>query len=195
MPGEPSTLDAATPPAQTLREREISSWSLGMKIRRVVWMLGGAMLFRWSFHNWYAWRRMILRAFGARVGPRVRVRPTVHIEMPWNLDLGEGAIVGDHAILYSLGMITLCPFSMVSQYAHLCAGTHDHTKRSLPLLRPPITIGRDAWVAADAFVGPGVTVGERSVVGARASVFKDVPPDVIVGGNPAKVLKARELRD
>lgn len=194
MPGELPTLDtSARPGAPTVRARETSPWSTGMKVRRVVWMLGGATLFRCSFHNWYAWRRLVLRVFGAKVGPRVRVRPTVHVEMPWNLDLGEGAIVGDHAILYSLGTITLGPFSMVSQYAHLCAGTHDHTKRSLPLLCPPITIGRDAWVAADAFVGPGVTVGDRSVVGARASVFKDVPPDVIVGGNPAKVIKPREL--
>jgi putative colanic acid biosynthesis acetyltransferase WcaF len=195
MATEPSTLNAATAPTEPVRARETSPWSFRMKVRRVAWMLGGATLFRCSFHNWYGYRRMILRAFGARVGPRVRVRPTVHIEMPWNLDLGEAAIVGDHAILYSLGTITLRPFSMVSQYAHLCAGTHDHTKRSLPLLCPPITIGRDAWVAADAFIGPGVTVGDSSVVGARASVFKDVPPDVIVGGNPAKVLKTRVMDD
>src|SRR5690349_20854760 len=122
MSDPPSTLDA--PPSQkaSLRARETSPWSPGMKVRRVIWMLGGTVLFRCSFHNWYAWRRLILRIFGARVGPRVRVRPTVHIEMPWNLDLGEGAIVGDHAILYSLGKITLGPFTMVSQYAHLCAG-------------------------------------------------------------------------
>ena len=181
--------------AAALRDRETSPWSFGMKVRRVLWMLGGAVLFRWSFHNWYAWRRLVLRCFGAAVGPGVRVRPTAHIEMPWNLELGERAIVGDHAILYSLGKITVGPLSVISQYAHLCAGTHDHTRRSFPLICSPVSIGREAWVAADAFVGPGVTVGDRSIVGARASVFGDVPPDVIVGGNPAKVLKPRTLAD
>jgi putative colanic acid biosynthesis acetyltransferase WcaF len=193
----PTTTSAAptAPAAPGLRAREQSPWSLGMKLRRVAWMLARGPLFRCSFHNWYAWRRVVLRAFGATVGPRARVRPTTRIEMPWNLELGEAAIVGDYAILYSLGRITIGPFSVVSQYAHLCAGTHDHTKRSFPLICLPITIGRDAWVAADAFVAPGVTVGDRSVVGARACVFKDVPPDVIVAGNPAAVIKPRVLTD
>jgi acetyltransferase-like isoleucine patch superfamily enzyme len=189
-------LESAPPPADaSLRAREQSSWSFWMKVRRVMWMWARATVFRCSFHNWYAWRRLVLRCFGARVGPRVRVRATAMIEMPWNVELGEGAIVGDYAILYSLGQITVGPFSVISQYAHLCAGTHDHTRRSFPLLKPPVTVGREAWIAADAFVAPGVTVGDRSVVGARSSVFADVPPDVIVAGNPARVIKPRALVD
>ena len=194
MATESSTISsAASTSAAALRARETSPWSLGMKVRRVLWMVVGGVLFRCSFHNWYAWRRFVLRCFGATVGPGVRVRPSVRVEMPWNVELGERAIVGDYAILYSLGKITVGPLSVISQYAHLCAGTHDHTKRSFPLLCPPVTVGREAWVAADAFVGPGVTVGDRSIVGARSSVFSDVPPDVIVGGNPAKVLKPRVI--
>ena len=187
----PTVTSEATPPGP--RAREQSPWSLGMKVRRGLWMLARGPLFRCSFHNWYAWRRLVLRAFGAKLGRRVRVRPTARIEMPWNLDLGEAVIIGDYAILYSLGRITVGPFSVISQYAHLCAGTHDHTRRSFPVVCAPITIGRDAWVAAEAFVGPGVTVGDRSIVGARSGVFSDVPPDVIAAGNPAKVLKPRVL--
>jgi putative colanic acid biosynthesis acetyltransferase WcaF len=189
------TPDTTTTAAASLRAREQSPWSFGMKVRRVLWMFAQGSLFRCSFHNWYGWRRFVLRAFGATIGPRVRVRPTVRIEMPWNLDLGEAVIVGDYAILYSLAKITVGPFSVISQYSHLCAGTHDHTKRSFPLVCEPITIGREAWIAADVFVGPGVTVGDRSVVGARSSVFADVPPDVIAAGTPAKVLKPRLLTD
>jgi putative colanic acid biosynthesis acetyltransferase WcaF len=181
--------------ASDIRERERSAWSFGTKVRRVLWMLLGGILFRWSFHNWYAWRRLVLRMFGATVGPRVRVRPSARIEMPWNVEFGEAAIVGDHAILYALGHITLGPFCVISQYAHLCAGTHDHTRRSFPLVTMPIAIGREVWVAADAFVGPGVTVGDRSIVGARASVFSDVPPDMIVSGNPARVISQRMIVD
>ena len=138
---------------------------------------------------------MVLRAFGAQVGPAVRIRRTVRIEMPWNLRIGEESSVGDHAILYSLGTITIGKLVSISQYAHLCAGTHDYTTRAMTLLRPPIVIEDEVWIAADAFVGPGVTVGARSVVAARAVVVKDVPPDQVVGGNPATFLKRRELGD
>ena len=181
--------------ASALRAREESPWSFGMKVRRVLWMFAQLLLFRASFHNWYAWRRFVLRSFGATIGPRVRVRPTAQIELPWNLDLGEGVIIGDHAILYALGKIKVGPFTVISQYSHLCAGTHDHTRRSFPLICHPITIGREAWVAADSFVGPNVTIGDRSVIGARSSVFSDIPPDVIAAGTPARVLKPRVLVD
>jgi putative colanic acid biosynthesis acetyltransferase WcaF len=170
-----------------------SPWTFKQNVIRALWMITTKLLFAPSFHNWYGWRRFLLRLFGAKVGVGVRVRPSAKVEIPWNIDLGDGSVVGDHAILYSLGKITVGRRSVVSQYTHLCAGTHDHTKRSLPLLCPPITIGRDAWVAADAFVGPGVTIGARTVVGARSNVFVDLPPDVIAVGSPAKAVRPREM--
>ena len=84
---------------------------------------------------------------------------------------------------------------MVSQYAHLCAGTHDHTRPDLPLIKSPITLEDDVWIAADAFVGPGVTVGQGTVVGARASVFKDLPPWKICIGNPAHPISDRDYHE
>jgi putative colanic acid biosynthesis acetyltransferase WcaF len=80
----------------------------------------------------------------------------------------------------------------ISQHAHLCAGTHDYDDARMPLLRPPITIGDDAWIAADAFVGPNVTVGEGAILGARGCAFSDLEPWTIYGGNPAKKIKPRE---
>jgi len=168
-----------------------SPWTLGENVGRALWMLARPLLFRASFHNWYAWRRLVLRAFGAKVGAHVRVRPSAKIEIPWNVELGDGAVIGDEAILYSLGRITIGRNVVVSQYAHLCAGTHDHTDPTFPLLKPPITIGDGTWLAADTFVGPGVTVGAGTVVGARSSVFKDLPSGVIAAGNPARVLRTR----
>jgi len=146
---------------------EASPWTTKQKIVRALWMLVGKPMFRISFHNWYALRRSLLRLFGAAVGKGVRLRPSANIEIPWNVTLGDGCVVGDHAILYSLGVITIGPRAVVSQYAHLCAGTHDFTKPSFPLLRPPIEIGHDAWIAADAYVAPGVTVGPLAILGAR----------------------------
>jgi putative colanic acid biosynthesis acetyltransferase WcaF len=109
--------------------------------------------------------------------------------------MGDDTAVGDYAVLYSLGTITLGRFVTISQYAHLCAGTHDTRSRLMSLLRQPINIGEDCWIAADAFVGPGVTIGDRTVVGARASVFSDLPADVIAVGNPARPIKRREFRE
>src|SRR6185437_12615591 len=82
--------------------RSISPWTTRQKIARVLWMFVRATLFRWSFHNWYAWRVMLLRLFGAKLGHAVRIRPTVSIEIPWNLEIGADTGIGDHAILYSL---------------------------------------------------------------------------------------------
>ena len=115
--------------------------------------------------------------------------------MPWNLQLGDGAVVGDAVVLYCLARISIGRHSTVSQYSHLCAGTHDYTRRSFPLVTLPVAVGDEVWIATDAFVGPGVSIGDRSVVGARSTVLKDVPPDVVVGGNPAKVIKPRQLFD
>jgi acetyltransferase-like isoleucine patch superfamily enzyme/glycosyltransferase involved in cell wall biosynthesis len=175
--------------------REPSPWTFGQKVRRVLWMITSATLFRCSFHNWYGWRRLILRLFGAKIGERVRIRPSVKVEIPWNLEIGDDTAVGDYAILYCLGKVTIGQHVTISQYAHICAGTHDYRSRRFPLLRLPITIEDDAWIAADAFVGPGVTIGTRAVVGARATAVKDVPPEHVVAGCPARFIKMREWDD
>jgi putative colanic acid biosynthesis acetyltransferase WcaF len=89
--------------------------------------------------------------------------------------------------------VTIGNHSVISQDAYLCAGTHDYTQPTLPLLREPITIGHGVWIAAGAFIGPTVTVGDNCVVGARAVVMKDVPPGMVVAGNPARVIKQRQM--
>lgn len=185
----------SAPSRPTASARNVSPWTRGEQVRRLLWAVVQATLFRLSFHTWYGFRAALLRAFGAKLGRNVRVRRTVRVEIPWNLDLGDDATIGDDVILYALGPITVGTRSFVSQHAHVCAGTHDYTRRDYPLLRHPIRIGADCWVAADAFVGPGVTIGDRTVVGARACVFRDLPPDVIAVGNPARGVKPRVLRD
>lgn len=173
---------------------ERSPWTTREKVGRVLWMFAQATLFRLSFHNWYGWRRVVLRSFGAKIGSGVRIRPTAVVEVPWNVEIGDETAVGDHAIIYSLGRIRIGRLVTISQYAHLCAGTHDPTDLRFPLLRPPIAVEDEAWVAADAFVGPNVTVGRRAVVGARATVTRDVPADEIWAGNPARYIKTRVLK-
>ncbi len=171
--------------------RNVSPWTRRQQLGRLAWGAVQATAFRLSFHSAYRWRAWLLRRFGATLGRNCRLRRTVTVEIPWHLSLGDDVSIGDRAILYCLGPVRVGDRSFLSQHAHLCAGSHDYRSNDYPLLRPPITIGTDCWIAADAFVGPGVTVGDRSVVGARSAVFKDVHPATIVGGNPARVLKPR----
>jgi putative colanic acid biosynthesis acetyltransferase WcaF len=174
-------------------DRLVSSASRGTKMRRILWAGVEATLFRMSFHTMNGWRSLLLRCFGAKVGRRCIIRRTVRVYYPWQLTIGDMVIVGDQAEIYCLGRVTIGDQAMVSQQAYLCAGTHDYTRPDLPLVTLPIAIGKQAWVCARAFVGPGVVVGEGAVVAAGAVVVKDVAPWMIVGGNPAREIKRREM--
>jgi putative colanic acid biosynthesis acetyltransferase WcaF len=150
-------------------------------------------LFRFSPRPLFGWRRVLLRWFGARIGRDAHVYPSARIYLPWNLTLGDQASIGEWALIYNLGPVSIGERATISHRAHLCAGTHDYRDPTLPLLRLPIEIGAQAWICADAFVGPGRRVGEGAIVGAAAVVVQDVAPWQIVAGNPARVIKARVL--
>ena len=170
--------------------RSARKWSRHEQLGRVLWALVRPLFSLSPRPLWgWAWRRALLRMFGARVGSKAHICPGVKIFIPWNLNLGEACTIGDRAILYALGPITIGDRATVSQGAHLCAGTHDVDDPARPLLKPPIHIGEDAWICADSFIGPGVTVGDGAVVGARAVVMKDVGEGCIVAGNPARVIR------
>jgi putative colanic acid biosynthesis acetyltransferase WcaF len=174
-----------------LLERSRSPYTLKERVLRVLWNYVGQTAFRFTFHNWYGARNALLRAFGAKVASPVRFRPSVLIEQPWNLSIGANSSVGDRAIVYCLGKVSIGDHVSVSQGAHLCAGSHDFRKPDMPLLRPPIEIHDYAWVAADAFVGPSVVVGEGAVLGARACAMKNLDPWTVYAGNPAVKVKDR----
>ena len=142
----------------------------------------------------FGWRRFLLRLFGAQVGDQAHVYPSARVYLPWMLTLGEQASIGEWALIYNLGPVMIGDRATISHRAHLCAGTHDYRDPTLPLLRLPIEIGPQAWVCAEAFVGPGRRVGEGAIVGAAAVVVSDVPDWEIVAGNPARIIKRRVLR-
>lgn len=175
------------------KARHISPWTARQKVARQLWYFVEATLFRFSPRPMYRWRAWLLRCFGAKIDRTARIRPTVSVEVPWHLSMGADSSVGDYVILYCLGPVQIGARVMISQYAHLCAGTHDHTRPDMPLIKATITVEDDAWIAADAFVGPFVTVGRGALLGARASSFKDVPPWKVYGGNPAREIGDREF--
>jgi putative colanic acid biosynthesis acetyltransferase WcaF len=177
-------------PLDITANRSAPKWSRKELAGRFLWELAHP-LFGWSPRPLWGWRRALLRLFGAKIGREVHIHPSVRIAVPWNLTIGDQSAVGDGAILYALGPITLEDRVTVSQGAHLCAGTHDYRDPVMTLLKPPIVIERDAWVCADAFIGPGVRVGAHAIVGARCVVMKHVEPGAIMIGNPARLLRRR----
>jgi len=172
--------------------RHSSPYGIREKIARMLWSLVQSTCFRFSFHNWYAWRRFLLRRFGADIGSSCVIRRTVRVECPWNLQMGANSCLGDRVNAYCLGPVKIGSRVSISQDAELCAGTHDYSKRDLPLLRPPVTVHDDAWIAAGAFVGPGVSVGEGAILGARSVAMKDLQAWTVYIGNPAVAVKDRQ---
>ncbi len=164
------------------------------QIKRVLWHAFYWTLYRWVPRKLNSWHRVSLRLFGAQVGSGVVIYPSALVECPWNLALADHCVIGAGTRLYALGHIQIGAHSVVSQRAHLCAGTHDYRDPGMPLLRTPIVIGTGVWICAEAFIGPRATVGDRCVVGARSVVVGDLPADMVCAGNPCRAIKRRNMR-
>jgi len=162
----------------------------------MLWKFINLFLFRPFFPRLMdPWRVFLLKCFGARLEWSSVIYSSVKIWAPWNLEMGAYACLGPQVDCYNQGKITIKANSTVSQKSYLCASSHDISDPLNKLITDPIVIEDQAWIAADAFIGPGVFIGQGAVVGARAAVFKDVEPWTVVGGNPAKYIKTRILKE
>jgi putative colanic acid biosynthesis acetyltransferase WcaF len=189
------SVEAKSEPRRTIDvagNRAALKWNVRERAGRVLWD-ACRIVFRWSPRICWSWRCGLLRLFGAKIGKNVRIDPTARIMIPWQLEVGDWSAMGFDVLVYNLGPVRIGSRVTISQRAHLCAGSHDFRDPTMPLLKPPISIDDDAWVCADAFVGPGVRVGCGAVVGARAVVVKDVPQWSVVAGNPARLIRQRDL--
>jgi putative colanic acid biosynthesis acetyltransferase WcaF len=171
-----------------------SPHSLKVKIKRVVWALVYRLAFRYTPNPMRKWRVFILRCFGAKVSPLARISPTAVITFPWNLEMEDYATLGPEAICYSTAPVFIGHMATVSQYAYLCTASHDYEDSNFTLYAKPIRIESQAWVCADAMVGPGVTVGEGAVLGAKSTAFKDLQPWKVFHGTPAVLVKERIIK-
>jgi len=129
--------------------------------------------------------------FGAKIGQRVLIRPGVRVTYPWNLTIGDYVWIGDKATIYSVAEISIGSHSVISQEAYLCAGSHDYEDVTFRFVSAPIRIGGECWIAARAYIGPGVEIGHAAVIGAGSIVMKSVDAETIVVGNPAKFVGRR----
>jgi putative colanic acid biosynthesis acetyltransferase WcaF len=169
------------------------SFSLSNRVGRLIWNLVAILLFRFSPRPFHGWRAFLLRLFGAKVGKGVHIYPKVKIWAPWNVIFGDECGVANDVTLYSQGKISIGRRCVISQGAHIVAGTHDYTKAGFPLITFPVNIGDHVWVAAEAFIHPGTTIGAGSVIGARSVVTKDMPEWMVCAGHPCQPIKERRL--
>ena len=139
------------------------------------------------------WKIFLLNTFGAKVHKTANVYSSVKIYAPWNLEMHDFSCLAPEVDCYNVDRIIIGAHSTVSQKSYLCTASHDVCKSSNPLLTSPIIIKDQVWIGADVYLGMGITIEQGSVVGARSSVYKDVKPWEIIGGNPAKFIKKRKI--
>lgn len=166
------------------------------KAIRAIWQVTWHLFFRTTPGPFFkGWRRSLLRCFGATIGVGCRIDASCRIWAPQNLKMGNFACLAAGVDCYNVAQIDIGDYVTVSQRSFLCAASHETDTLARGLISAPITIENQAWICAEAFVGPGVRVGEGAVLGARGVATRDLRPWSIYAGNPVRRLSARELRD
>ncbi|MGR4930975.1 putative colanic acid biosynthesis acetyltransferase [Bradyrhizobium sp. CAR08] len=172
-----------------------ASFSLSNRLQRAMWNVVWLLLASWTPAPMHRWRRALLRLFGAKMGQRTDVRGSARVWFPPHLMMEERCILAEGVNCYNMAPITIRSGAIISQRAHLCAGGHDIDDPNFQLVAKPIVIERNCWVAAEAFIGPGVKMGEGAILGARGVTFKDLEPRMVYVGNPAVPKRARGGHD
>lgn len=168
-------------PSFTLRNRAV----------RVLWTTAWLLLASWTPPVLHPWRRLLLRMFGAHIAERCDVRGSARVWYPPNLRMAPGALIAERVNCYNMAPVTMDEEALVSQGAHLCAGNHDIDDPHFQLIAKPIHLGARSWIASEAFVAPGVKVGEGAVLGARAVALGELQPWTLYVGNPAQARRPR----
>jgi putative colanic acid biosynthesis acetyltransferase WcaF len=156
-----------------------------------LWWIVHSSIFRLSPQFAYRFRTLLLRWFGAKIGENVLIRPTVCVTYPWNVSIGDNSWIGDDVVIYSLGKVCIGSNSVVSHRSYLCAGDHDYRRVDFPIRARDVIIGNQCWIGLDVYVGPGVSIGDMTVVGARSSVYRDLPSKTVCVGSPCCAIKTR----
>lgn len=170
-----------------------SAWSLKIKFLRMSWFLLGFVFYLPK--QFSLARVLLLRLYGAKIGKACLVCANVKIWMPWNLELGDYVAIGKGVEIYNFGKVSIGNQSLISQRSFLCTASHDYTHPHYPLIWKNIEIGSQCWLAAEAYVGPGVKIGDGSIIGARSVVTKNIPDWQVCAGNPCKIIKERIPRN
>ena len=167
----------------------------GSFLRRVLWMFVGQPLFASKWLPSSLLRVHLLRAFGARIGVGVVIKPAVRVKYPWHLELGDDSWIGEESWIDNLTTVTIGSNACVSQGAYLCTGNHDWSDPRFGLRGEPIQMGEGAWAGAKCILMPGTVLGQYAGVAAGAVVKGLVPDLEVYAGNPAERVRIRRIRE
>lgn len=168
-------------------------FSLRNRVARAIWGVVYVLAFRPSPRPLFAWRALLLRAFGARLGHQAHVYPATRIWAPWNLDIGDRVKIGNDVIIYNMGLIRIGDYAQVSSGSHLCGGSHDADSANFQLTIGPIDIAPYVWICSEAFIAQNVQIPEGAVIAARAVVTHSLTqPWTYYAGIPARPIRARK---
>lgn len=186
-------MDALSPVLQDLAHYQLpADWSPGAsRWRQISWFVFGAPLVANRWLPGSAWRRWMLVAFGARLGPGCRIKPGLRVKFPWRLRTGAHCWLGEAAWIDNLAPVSLGDRVVVSQGAYLCTGNHQIRDPSFALEVRPIVLGSDVWVGAQVVVAPGTVVADGAVLGLAAVVAGSIPARAVLRGNPAQIVGQR----
>lgn len=174
----------------------VNKINLKNKVGRVLWNVVYLILFRPFPSKFFKiWHNSLLRLFGAQIGKNCTVKNSVRIWAPWNLIMESNSLIDSYCHCYNPGIIHIKSEVVISFNVSLITATHNIYSSQHELIIKPIVINKFVWVAAEAFIGPGVVVGAGAVVGARSVVVKNIEPWSVVGGNPAKFIKKRTINN
>ena len=165
--------------------------TLKNKLLRILWGIVWLSLYRISPRPFHNWRCMLLRIFGAHIGKNVHPYPSASIWAPWNLTMGDYSSLGNYVDCYSVDKVVIGRNVTISQYSFLCTASHDYRYLKMPLITSPINIGDNVWITADVYIGPGISISNGAVVMPKSCVISDIESWMVVGGNPAVVLRKR----
>ena len=168
------------------------AFSTGNRVRRFIWNVCWTILYRLSPRPFFAWRAILLRLFGANMGPNCHFYPSSRVWAPWNLRCADQVTVGDHAEIYNPAPLRLGSHAILSQGAYLCGATHDFNDPAFPLLAGAMEVGAYAWICARACVAPGVNIGYGAVLGLASVATHDLEPWGVYAGSPAVKVKERK---
>jgi putative colanic acid biosynthesis acetyltransferase WcaF len=168
------------------------AFSLQHRLRRLLWDFCWLLFYRTSPRPLHCWRALLLRTFGAKIGPNCHFYPASKVWAPWNLVCADVVAIGDGAEIYNPAPVSFGSHAIVSQSAYICGATHDFDDPAFPLLAFTMKIGAFAWICARASVGPGVNVGEGAVLGLASVATRDLEPWGVYAGAPAAKVKERK---
>lgn len=168
------------------------------KIKNLLWLIINSTFFRFTppmFRIFKLYRVFLVKLFGGNIKWSCYLHPTTKIEYPWNLSMGELSSLGERSWIYALDRINIGEKCCIGKNVNLITGSHDINKSTFDLIIRPIKIGDCTWIATGATILPNVSIGNFCVIAANSTVTKNVIDNTVVGGNPAKYIKDRVIKD